>query len=85
MYLPQQLAAAVELCSLRVLQRTLFKGPGDVCLLQPMVLYMSIEDSNALGVGQEGLATPTVQGMDHLLVAHSLSSLHIYLITPYFY
>ena len=31
--------------------------------------FLSMGDSSALGVGQEGLATPTVLGIEHLLIA----------------
>ena len=59
---------------MHALCRTLNKVLGDAwyCLLKPTASYLSIGDRGAVLLGQEGLATPTVPGMDHPLVAPPL-------------
>ena len=50
--LPQQHAAAVKLCSLHALHKTLHKDMGDAwcCFLQPAASCLSMGDSSTLGV-----------------------------------
>ena len=45
------------------------QGDALYCLLQPATSYLSMQNSSALGLGQEGLLTPTVLGINHPLVA----------------
>ena len=75
LYLPQQPTASEELCSFCALHRTFYKGLEGAlcCLLKHAASCLFMGDSSAPGVGQEGLATPTVLGIDHPLVVSLLN------------
>ena len=51
--------------------QSLSKGEGDAwhCSLQLVAFYLSVGDNSTPGLGQKGLATPNISGIDYPLVA----------------